>query len=319
MKILLISLSNVGDVVLTTPVISALKQKFPEAELDVLVGPRAKEIFLGDPAINEVFSYDKKIGLPGKLNLAFLLRKKSYDLVVDLRNSIFGPVANVKNIFNNLKNAPKGLAHMKDRHLWKIQQVVPGLNVENSNCYIWIDQQSKDEIDFKLLESQIDTNDLLIAVSPGARSHTKRWAQEGFIEVCERLSAELSAKVILVGDEDDKKITAEVMARAKGDVYDLAGQTSIKQLAALLQRCSLLISNDSAPMHIGYAVGTPVVAIFGPTDSDKYRPLGPKDVVIKKELPCLPCKKALCPLDTNECMNSIDPGEVFEAAKKILR
>ncbi len=316
MKILLITLSNIGDVILTLPVVSAISKKFPEGQLDILVGPRAQEIFQEDPRINKVFIYNTG-SLKEKLNLAFSLRKNNYDLVVDLRNSIFGPVLKPGSLFLALKKPPRDRIHMKDRHLWRLEQIVPYIEDNTLGSNIYINNSVISEVDNMLLAHNISTNDIIISISPGAKSHTKRWIADGFADVSGRLLDELGTKVILIGAEEDREIVNAVLAKLKKSAIDLCGKTNIKQLTALLKRSSLLISNDSAPMHLAWAVGTPVVAIFGPTDSEKYKPTGPKDVVIKKDLDCLPCEKALC-ASNSECMKLIDPDEVFQAAKKIL-
>ena len=127
----------------------------------------------------------------------------------------------------------------------------------------------------------------------------------------------MAAKVVLIGDQQDTGVCSQIMAGLGSGALDLCGKTDLRQLAAILKKSDLLITNDSAPMHIAWALGTPVVAVFGPTDPEKYKPTGPKDIVIRKSMECSPCQLALCRTD-NECMKEISSDEVFQAAKGIL-
>jgi len=307
MKLLLITLSNIGDVVLTTPVVSALKARFPEVKLDVMVGEAGRDIFEGDPAINNILTYPAGSGLIQRIKFGLWLKTQGYGLVINLRHGI--------------KTAPKEIAHMRDRHLWKLQQKVSGISTEKALPHIWIDKSSYENATSLLLQNSIREEDLVIAIAAGAKSHTKRWRMEGFTQVCHRLSEEFSVKVVLVGDNEDKKISDLIMQQEGPKPIDLTGKTTIKELAAVLSRSALLISNDSASMHIAWAVGVPVVALFGPTDANKYGPLGPKDIVIRKALDCAPCEAALCKIDVHdmECMKQITADEVLNAAKVALQ
>lgn len=318
-KILLITLSNIGDVILTSPVITALKEEFPEARLSVVVGPRARGLFLGDPQIEEVFAYDKAATFGEKLKFMWLLRSRRYDLVADLRNSLIPIFLSSRYRTGMLSRSPKNIRHMRDRHLWRLKPLLSSradLLTGSPQPYLWIEPEVGGYMDGVLSDHGIGLKDKMVAVSPGARSHTKRWKKEGFREVCNRLIEEEGIKVVMVGDKEDQPLVAEIVSDMSNQVVDLCGQTNLKQLAHLLKRCALLISNDSAPMHISWAVGTPVVAIFGPTDSSKYRPLGRRNRVIRKELSCSPCELALCKFN-HECMDQIQADEVFEAAREI--
>lgn len=316
-RILVITLSNIGDAILTTPVIYVLRRDFPQAHLAVLVGPRAFSVFKGDHRIDDLIIYDKSISWKNKLVLVNRLRHDRYDLVVDLRHSFFGILLGARYHTSIFAQPPKFLLHMKDRHLWRLKSL--GLNIDDAQGpTVIFSEDERDNVKQMLNKWQIKDGQMLVAVAAGARNLTKRWEREGYGQLIEKLLPEYNAKIIMVGDKKDEVLIKEIIAQVKPKLFNACGKTSIGELTFLLTKCKLLITNDSAPMHLGWAVGTPVVAIFGPTDYKKYAPAGPHNLVIRKELPCAPCEKSLCFKGTRECIKLISADEVFAACKKIL-
>jgi len=335
-RILVITLSNIGDAVLTTPVIQALRENFPQAHLAVLVGPRAFSVFKNDGRIDKKIIYDKGICWRNKLALVNRLRQDRYDLVVDLRQTGFSMFLGARYRSSIFARPPRSLTHMKDRHLWKLSSL--GLAIDHAEGP-GVEFTENDQVYVNQLFNkwQIKNGQTVVAVAPGARNMTKRWERQGYIQLIKRLIKEYKARIILVGDEQDSLLLDEIIAginpppspfaKASGDnppkpwrrrAFDACGKTTIGQLAYLLTKCRLLVSGDSAPMHLGWAVNIPVVAIFGPTSDKKYAPQGPQDAVVRKDLPCSPCEQSLCPRGTRECMKLISADEVFAACKKIL-
>lgn len=316
-RILVIGLSNVGDAILTTPVIQALRKEFPQTHLAVLVGPRAFSVFKDDWRIDNKIIYDKTISWKNKLALVNRLKADRYDLVVDLRQTAFGILLGARYQTSVFAKPPKSLMHMKDRHLWKLKSL--GLYIaEAPGPFVVFNEDDQNYIDQIFNKWQIKQGRIVVAASPGARNITKCWEKEGYVQLIKRLIKEYDAKVIIVGDKQDQPLAEEIIARIKPVPINLCGRTTIGQLAFLLTKCRLLISNDSAPMHLAWAMNTAVVAIFGPTSHKKYAPTGPHDVVIRKNLPCSPCEKSLCSKGTRDCMKLISAEEVFTACKRIL-
>lgn len=316
-KILVISLSNVGDAILTTPVIEVLRRDFSQAHLSVLVGPRAFSVFKGDQRIDKKIIYDKNIRWKNKLRLVNRLRHDKYDLVVDLRQTGFSAFLGARYRSSIFHYLPRSLTHMRDKHLWKLKTLGFDVN-EVKGPSVGFNEDDARQVTQLLNKWQIKEGQDIVAIAPGARNMTKRWEKEGYRQLAERLLKECKVKVIMVGDAQDKLLVSEVIAEIRPRPWSACGKTTLGQLAYLLTKCRLLVSNDSAPMHLAWAVNTPVVAIFGPTDHKKYAPGGPHDVVIRRELKCSPCEKSLCPKGTRECMKLILPGEVLQACKKIL-
>lgn len=325
-RILVITLSNIGDVMLTLPVIGALQQNFKYASIDVVVGPRAKEAFEVDPRINKMYVYDKTTSLMQKVKLILRLKRNKYDLAVDLRNGLLGFFIGSKFRAKPILKSPKDIIHKIDFHLHKIK--VLGLNVGSHSYPIWIGESDADNMSKLLKKRGISDFDKVVCVSPGAKSHIKRWTEEGFAKVCDRLIDEFSApggsasggkvKILFVGDANDHQICNRIINSMKNYAVSISGQTNLRELAWCIKRSSLLITNDSAPLHIAGSVGTPSVAIFGPTDYRKYGPREGLGIAFYRKLHCSPCEVALCRYNL-ECMKAVEADEVFEAAKKILK
>ncbi len=318
MKVLFITLSNIGDAVLTMPALSAVLENFKDAQITLVTSPRAAGLFKDDPRFEKVIVYRKDSSPGKKMALVKMLRAEEFDLLADFKNTMFPFLLYAKRKTPIFKKPPEYIKHIKDRHLWRLRQAAPQIPAIDYKPMIWLADKDLADIGSIFSKNSISDKDVLVAVAAGAGSHTKQWMKEGFLSVCERLIKELPVKVILIGDEQDKKIASWIEDKAgRAEILNMCAGTDLKQLAAILKRCALLITNDSGPMHIAWAVQTPVVSIFGPTDYLRYGPQGPSDIIIRKELACSPCQSALCG-ESGECMSGVSAQEVFEAARGIL-
>ncbi len=314
-RILLISLTNIGDVVLTTPVLRVLSERYPMARIDVIVGPNGVNIFESHPAVSGVICYDKHATLASKRNLIAELRKNKYDLAVDLRNSLFPYVVGARFRTNPLRIPPKNIYHKKRQHLWRLTTAGIGIDVQDAPFYLHITDADREYV-AGLLRG-IDRLKPVIAVSPGAKSDIKRWPAAYFSGLIGRLIEEYGAQIVTVGDKGDRKVVEEIKKGIKTAIFDVSGRTTLRQLAAVLETSDMLITNDSAPLHIAGGVGTKVLAIFGPTDPASYGPTGRFDKVIRRGLSCSPCGQARCRY-AHECLEQLGVEEVLEAARKMI-
>lgn len=332
-KILFITLSNMGDVILTLAGLDYLRESFPQAKITVMLGPRPKELFESNPNIGRLIVYDKQAKLAQKLKLFHELNKEKFDLIVDLRNSLFGVLLKAKYRTSFLLVIPKDIQHMKDRHLYKIQNSVAQVEsykmreefkIQNSkkqeieNISLYIKSEDRNYIKNILEENNIRQEDKIIVIAAGARSHIKRWAKEKFRELIPLLVNEFGAKIILVGDKNDAPINKYIIENLQLPVVDLSAKTSISQLAGLLKRAMLVITNDSAVLHLASYLGRPIVAIFGPTDEKKYGPWSEIQTIVKKDIFCRPCQKAQCRFKTLDCMKLIKKEDVLRQVRNIL-
>jgi len=315
MKILFVTLSNIGDVVLTLPIFSALKSKFPESSIDVVVGPRPKEVFIKDPRVDKIFTYDKHSSLIEKIKFINMLRKNRYDICIDMKASLMPILIGAKkksSLFSINKTRKK---HKRLHHLSKLKNL--GIEYKNQKN-IYIDQKDKYTLKRLLEGGGLREEDSLIGVAPSCRSYTKEWPIEGFVKVINNLLENKRNKVVLMGEASQVNVSSAIKNAMKYEgLIDLTGKLTLNELFALIDRLKVLLTCDSASMHIASDLKVKVVAIFGPTDPKEYGPTGTHDIVIRKDLKCSPCKKALCRFN-HECMKQIKPEEVLEAIKKLL-
>ncbi|MFC1804933.1 lipopolysaccharide heptosyltransferase II [Candidatus Omnitrophota bacterium] len=312
-KILFITLSNIGDVIMTLPVLDAIKEEYPDGRITCIVGPRPKGIFEGDAAIEKLIVYDKRCSLSEKFRLFKHLRSERFDVVIDLRNSLFGALLTAEHKTSPISRIPGSLLHMKQRHLCRAK-------VRNSSGgarSINIGKEQQDYIGRILRENKIAAEKVAV-IACGARSQIKRWGEDRFAKLCSALINDLKMKVVLAGDSEDVLTCGFIAKNCSGPVLDLSAKTNIRQLAALLERSRILITNDSAVLHLGSYLDTPTVAIFGPTNDLKYGPWSKIGVIAKKDIFCRPCEKAQCRFATLDCMRLIKVEDVLRAVRNVL-
>jgi len=327
-KILFITLSNIGDVIMTLPALDFLRGRFPEAKFTVILGPRPKEVFAKIPFVDKLIIYDKRARLREKIRLFNELKIQRFDIVVDLRNSFFGAFLPARYRTHPFMIIPKKIKHMRDRHLRRTQSAIAvnkqgaiSLSVKKSSAELsslFISQNDDEYIKKILRQNDIKEDDKIVVIAAGARSHIKRWPKEKFAELIRSLREKFRVKMVLVGDKEDVPISSYIAGSSLGQILDLSAKTDIAQLTSLLKRAALLITNDSAVMHLGSYLNTPTIAIFGPTDELKYGPWSGVKAAVSKEIFCRPCRKAQCRYATLDCMRMIKVEEVLRQVRDVL-
>ncbi len=349
MRILLVRTDRIGDVLLTTPAIGYLRQKMPEAKFSLLVSPQTKELVQGHPEIEEILVLDKRgrhRGLWGSYRFIRLLKKRGFDTAL-----IFHPTVRV-HLLLFLAGIPRRIGYRKkmgwflthwvkdQRHLGNqhevdnvldfIDQSRLGSTKASRSYRLWIaSSEQADQRISKYLESfAVREEERLIAIHPGAGCPSKQWPLERFVEVAKGFGAQ-GYRVIFVGGKEDFRVREElskcevqdVRYKAVKEIIDLSGQTTLLELSSLLRRCRLLISNDSGPVHVAVASGTPALSIFGRNQRGlsptRWRPLGPNDRYLHKDVGCYVCLAHRCNLGF-ECLGAISVEEVATAAKEML-
>ncbi|MDD2731208.1 MAG: lipopolysaccharide heptosyltransferase II [Candidatus Portnoybacteria bacterium] len=312
-KILFITLSNIGDCILTLPALDAVIGAYPGAKITVMAGPRPREIFENNPRIAKVIVYDKHSRLKDKARLFRELRIENFDLVVDLRDTFLGACLNVKKCLSFLRVWQAQPQHMLGKHLLRSGLAYNGENKEA----LHITRQDELLVERLLSREGVSPGDKIIAVASGARSHIKRWDKDKFAELVNLIAREFSVKVVIVGDKDDTAVNAYIARLCAGKAIDLTGQLNLMQLGALLKKTKLLVTNDSACLHLASYLDLPVVAIFGPTDEKKYGPWSGSCSIVKKDIACRPCMRAQCSYGTIECMSLIKPLDVLRQVRHL--
>ena len=314
-KILFITLSNIGDAILTLPVLDVLLENFPDSKVTVMSAQRPQELFRNNPAISRVIIFDKHAGLRKNRKLFNELKKEDFDLVVDLRNTLYGALLPAKYKVGAFLKSTKSALHMKDKHLSKIP--VPDLRIAHKRRALFISQQDEEHAQRLLHESGIGKDHSLVIIAAGARSHTKQWPKERFSELALRL-LDQGNRIALVGDSADMQ-TGEYIRRSCGAVIlNLCAKTNFSQLGAVIKKASLVITNDSAVLHLASYLNVPTAAIFGPTSDVKYGPWSDRSAVIKKEIFCRPCEKAQCRFGTLDCLKMVSVEDVLRQANNLL-
>ena len=316
-NILVISLSNIGDVVLTLPVIDTLKENFPNARINVVVGPKATELINNDFRLNPII-FDKRMPLKSKIGFLIYLMKQKFDLIVDLRHGGFVRLLGARYKTSAFLKVPKTIEHAKYRHLYKLKSTLPKIGKFYSLAEISTNQNDREKIDRLLDENKIAAGGF-IAVSAGAASHWKRYKASGFAKVCDYLYDKFNLKIVMVGDKNDIGIVEDIANLMKNKPVNFAGQTNLRELAYLLKKAKLVISNDSGVMHMASYLDVPTLAIFGPTDPKKYGPWNSKSLVIKEEIDCSPCEDSSCRYGHHNCMNLLSEERIIKLAEKLLK
>ncbi|MFH1457590.1 MAG: lipopolysaccharide heptosyltransferase II [Candidatus Omnitrophota bacterium] len=321
-KILFVTLSNIGDVILTLPALDTLRASFPQSRVTVIVGPRPKEIFENHPGIHRLIVYDKHSSWKEKVRLFRALASERFDMVIDLRNSFFHVFLGARYKTSLLRARSKASWHMKEQHLHKVKRLIGRESSDKEpsvkDPFLQIKPDDEEFIYEIFRKNNITAQDKIAVVAAGARSPIKRWGGDKFKELTSLLYASLGMKVILVGGQEDLAVHKFIADHSRPRPVDLTAKTSLAQLACLLRNSKILITNDSAVLHLASYLNIPVVAIFGPTDECKYGPWSRDSFVVKKEIFCRPCQKAQCRLGHLNCMHLIKVDDVLRQVKNVL-
>lgn len=320
----------IGDTVLATPTLRALRQGFPEAHL-VAAGRWAEPLLGSDPVVSQVTSYPFD-SWTEKFRLAREIRRQRVDLAVILPNSFESALvpwmAGVsqrigystdgrRGFLTHRVTPPRGPFHQVDAYLRILEPL--GIHGGDRMPFLTIPQDSRDSAAALWEEIGIGEWEPVVGVHPGATfGPSKLWGPERFAALADRLRVECGARVVFFGAPAERPLWEAVRAHLRGPAISLVGRDHLSMLPALLTRCTALVSGDTGPMHVAAAVGVPVVALFGSTDPRLTAPTGPAHHVIWHRVECAPCFRPHCPID-HRCMRQIHVEEVFEALRERLR
>ncbi|HEX4825498.1 MAG TPA: lipopolysaccharide heptosyltransferase II [Candidatus Polarisedimenticolaceae bacterium] len=333
MEILVVQTAFLGDIVLTTPLLREIKRANPGSRTTVATTPLGAALLAGHPAVDALHVLDKRGATKGPLGMLTAVRElrgKRFDVSIAAQRSSrtglivrfagglkrvgFGGAAGQWAYTDRVKW--DGAVHAVHRYL-ALAGPLGGRPDADPQPMLAVHEAARSRI-HKLLG---DGDDLL-AISPGSIWGTKRWTPEGFAAVA-RSAKDMGLRPVLVGSPDEADLCRSI-ADLAGGVPVLAGTTNIPDLVALLARSKALVVNDSGPGHVASAVGTPVVAIFGPTvPAFGYTPFGPRNMIVENPgLECRPCDRhgpQVCPLRHHRCMTEIPPARVVDALAQIVR
>jgi lipopolysaccharide heptosyltransferase II len=334
-KTLIIKFSSLGDIILSTAAIRAIREKFSNNhKLTFLVGEESKGALLTCPHIDELLVCDfknKDKGLKGLLRLSGILRKNNFDNVIDLQNNRRSHILSALTCvldrygYDNKKFGFLLNHRIKDEktdigpviHQFRILKMLD-IDLINPSLELWPQADDERYIDGLINAEWVSSNQRLVGMNMSASQKwvSKNWPLTHFAKLCEGLGHK-DIRVVLTGTEKDIYRANELMSMVKNlRLLNACGKTSVNQLTCLIKRCSVYITGDSAPLHIAAAVGAPFVALFGPTDPKRHMPPAKDYALIKNDLSCGPCYKSKC--KRRKCMELIKPEEVLAVVDKLL-
>jgi heptosyltransferase-2 len=338
-KNILVRMPNwLGDLVMATPVLADLRARFPEAHITAMCQSNVAGLLTNDPHINEVFSYKKPNGWIHRTQhweIIDNLKRGEYDLGVLLTNSFSsawwfwrGNVSNRIGFASNyrsflLNKAVQFPETRETQHLvitYKMLLAPLGIEVSNTPPRLYVSEEERQSALELLKKYRIDpSKNTVIGINPGAAyGSAKCWLPDRFRSVTEKLLENPNNFILYFGDNAGSSLVNEICKDMPERVINLAGKTNLRELLALIQQCKALLTNDSGPMHIAAALGTPLLALFGSTSDVQTGPYGKYATVIHKHVECSPCYLRTCPIDFR-CMKRIEVDEVYNELNRLIK
>lgn len=337
-KILVRSANWVGDTVMMLPSLVALRKAFPHAQVTVLANPWVIPLLKNHPAVDRTLILDKGRGwLSACKELAriiFQLRAERFDLAVLFQNALEAAfLASLGRVRYRVGYDTDGrglflthkverdrailLAHQVEYFLGLIEAM--GWEVEGREPIVYLNDEDARSATTMLCSEGINDDRLVVGLNPGATyGSAKTWPADRFAVIGDWASERWDAKVVLFGSFSDRDIAAQVSRLMRSHPINLSGETTLGEAMALIKRCNCFVTNDSGLMHIAAAFGTPLLAVFGPTDQLQTGPIGKNARIVRHSFECTPCLKEVCPLD-HRCMLSIEPEEVWNEMESLRR
>jgi heptosyltransferase-2/heptosyltransferase-3 len=341
-RVLVVDLDNLGDLLLATPAVRALRHRFPAARLDALVTAYAAPAWQGNTHIDEILTCDKGVAaepLWSRARLAWRLRRRRYDLGVVLE-AHWG-YAGFAELLLAAAGIPRRLGRDLGKHRDLLTDAAPVRQQHWIDAYLAVVALAGAVPDGGGMEAHIRPEDAAAAAAwakahgvdrspplvlfPGGNQHliSRRWGASGFAAVGNVLARTLDAAVVVLGGPQDTALAGDVLRRLTVPAVSAAGALSWGATGALLRGCRVFVTNDSGPLHLAAAVGAPTVAVFGPTDPAVFGPRNTLHAVVRAALPCSPCIRVgdfpACPIQPREhCLLSVTPDMVLAAAAQLL-
>jgi predicted lipopolysaccharide heptosyltransferase III len=331
-NILIIKLRYIGDVLLATPTVRTIKAAQPDVRVTMMVNRGTEDVLSGNQDLDEIVILDKG-SLAAQWRLIAGLRRRRFDTVIDLTDG------DRSAFLSWISGAPVRIG-FNDEHRWRgrcytqVVQPVPGVRHRidrdlealkpmsiqsgSKDLQLWLTPEEANSADQLLDQLGVQRSQPIVILQPGARYWFKAWPPERFAELADLLTSQYGCQVLIGGSDQDINLAQQVRQMAKSSPIIMAGRTTIKQFAAIAKKSALFVGSDSGAMHIASAVGTPVVALFGPSSPREWGPRGGPVEVLYKELDCRSCFHPTCTRGEENCMRLIAVDEVFAAAQRLL-
>ncbi len=333
-KILVVKFSALGDLVLATPALKAIREKFKGRRISLLVSRENKPVLQNCPYLDELLVYDAKgqdRGLSGLLRTARALAAQKFDLAIDLQNN------KKSHLLTFLTGVPQRYGYDNKKYGFLLNRRIRddgptadpvahqfrmlgllGIDPQNPRLELWPAENDRRYIEEFLLARGAPPGRKLVGINLAAsrRWAVKNWPLRHIARLCLELDR-LGIGIVITGMDKDLGLAGDLKKMVPDvKLIDACGKTTVNQLACLIGKCAVYVTPDSAPLHIAASQNTPFVALFGPTDPQRHLPPAKDFVLIQDSLKCGPCYSAKC--KTGACMANITPEEVLDAAVKIL-
>ncbi len=339
-NILVINLMHLGDLMLTTPILRTLRTNFPNAKISLLADKKLADLVRLNKNIDNCLLLDKKGADNNLISIAkfiFKLREKNFDLVINLhrneRASAIAAFSGGKKIvgyakpgfsilFDKILPNRKEIMHQVQSH-FEVLKAIGIEKIDDGGLEMWIDDASKNSA-AKVFSENFSAETKVVAFNIGATWLTKRWLDSYFAECADNLIRRGYGVAILGGTMD-----TEIVAKCVEQMHEknspllkiLTGKFNLAELAGFIDKCCLLLTNDSGPMHIGVARNIPIVTMFGASPAIGFYPYDAKDILLKTAENCQPCGKHICPREGVEnfaCMKKISAKVVLKYIDELL-
>lgn len=334
-RILIYNVNWIGDVLLSTAAIKGLRRAYPGAYLACVIPERCREILEGNHNLDEVIVFDerdKKTGISGFIEFIRLLRRRKFDTCLLLHRSM------TRALIAFLSGITDRVGYDYRKHNFLLTRVVSfpdpsavhrleyylalagaiGADVSDKRPELYIGESDIAFARRLLADNGVLEKEPAVALNAGGNWGPKRWPPENFALLADKLVSELGVKVVITGSIGDKRLAGTIAGKMKSQAINIAGKTDLKQLAAVFKQSRVVVSADSAPMHIACAVGAPLVCLLGPTAARITGPYPEENaVILRKDIGCeIPCYNVQC--DDNRCMRAISVDEVFDVLKEMV-
>ena len=332
-KMLIIRADGIGDILNATPAIALLRQNYPSAEITVLARPLNAPVLHGNPDVDSVLIFDKRDKHRGINCIKFFhsIRLEKFDLVVVLHTATFPNfVAYISGARHRLGRYQKGFrstltrtwhgkyrkgeTHEVDRNLELVKLICEGEGVRKLIFNLMPDETAHAKA--RLKSWKIGMGRSLIGIHPGGSTFDKRWPEKNYAELADKLADRYDANILLLHGPDEAELTHSIQEAMQKPAIVYAPKT-IRELGAILSLCDMVVCNDSGPMHLAAALDVPTVAVFGPTDYVAWRPMSENATIVKRDMPCWPCKAHECKIRW-ECTKKLPVDTVWDATTMSL-
>ena len=346
MNILIVKLSAIGDVIHTLPALNAVRKHYPDAHITWLVEEAASDLIVGHKALDRVLiskrkRWMKELKGPERLGTTkeifyFIkkLRDTRYDLILDFQALLKSGILIGLTRGRRKIGFGRGLEHMEHSYIFLNERIdavdmeihalsrgmilleTLGIRTKKIEYKIPVSKNDGKLARDLLKQHGIGMNGPLIAINPVAKWETKLWPEKKFARLADKLIEKYHAKILFTGGLQDRPTINKIVFHMKEKPINLAGETTLKVLAALYEKTDFVISTDTGPMHLAVAMKTPVVVLFGPTAPWRTGPFGSGHQIVRAKLQCSPCFKRKC--DTIKCMHQISVNQVLNAVDSVM-